>query len=156
MNFGESIKTCFTKYADFSGTASRSEYWYFALFAFICYFAAFALDVAANTPVFFLLLVLGFLIPGLAVGARRLRDAGMSPYLLFLELVPFFGSLALIVLFCQPSKAKQHFQTPNQGIQSNFVPQYSAHSSQAKFCTKCGTAATPGQRYCPACGQLVQ
>ena len=32
MTFGESIKTCFSKYADFSGRASRSEYWWWFLF----------------------------------------------------------------------------------------------------------------------------
>jgi len=28
MSFTESIKTCLSKYADFSGRASRSEYWF--------------------------------------------------------------------------------------------------------------------------------
>ena len=32
MDFPTSIKTCFSKYVDFKGVASRSEYWYFALF----------------------------------------------------------------------------------------------------------------------------
>jgi uncharacterized membrane protein YhaH (DUF805 family) len=32
MNFIESVKTCFSKYADFSGRATRSEYWWFVLF----------------------------------------------------------------------------------------------------------------------------
>ncbi|MBO7203085.1 MAG: DUF805 domain-containing protein [Paludibacteraceae bacterium] len=31
MNFSTSVKTCFSKYATFSGRASRSEYWYFYL-----------------------------------------------------------------------------------------------------------------------------
>lgn len=29
MTFQESIKVCFTKYADFDGCATRSEYWWF-------------------------------------------------------------------------------------------------------------------------------
>ena len=32
MDFQTSIKTCFNKYADFSGRALRSELWWFALF----------------------------------------------------------------------------------------------------------------------------
>ena len=32
MEFGQSIKTCFSKYATFSGRASRSEFWWFYLF----------------------------------------------------------------------------------------------------------------------------
>ena len=32
MTFQDSIKTCLTKYADFSDRAVRSEYWWFFLF----------------------------------------------------------------------------------------------------------------------------
>ena len=32
MPFMDAIKTCFNKYADFDGRASRSEYWWFSLF----------------------------------------------------------------------------------------------------------------------------
>ena len=35
MDFGTAIKTCFNKYAVFEGRASRSEYWFFTLFAVI-------------------------------------------------------------------------------------------------------------------------
>ena len=32
MTFWESVRVCFAKYSNFSGTASRSEYWWFVLF----------------------------------------------------------------------------------------------------------------------------
>ena len=35
MTFQESIQVCFKKYADFTGRASRSEYWWFMLFLFL-------------------------------------------------------------------------------------------------------------------------
>lgn len=35
MNFPTAVKICFQKYATFSGRASRSEYWWFYLFAFL-------------------------------------------------------------------------------------------------------------------------
>jgi hypothetical protein len=35
MTFAGAIKTCFTKYADFRGTAARPEYWYFVLFTIL-------------------------------------------------------------------------------------------------------------------------
>ncbi len=35
MTFGKSISKCFRNYAVFTGRASRSEYWWFALFNFI-------------------------------------------------------------------------------------------------------------------------
>lgn len=31
MSFGESVKTCFSKYANFNGRARRSEFWWFYL-----------------------------------------------------------------------------------------------------------------------------
>ena len=38
MNFISSIKTCFKKYIDFNGRASRSEFWYFTLLLVFGYF----------------------------------------------------------------------------------------------------------------------
>ena len=35
MTFAESVQTCLSKYADFTGRARRSEYWWFALFVLI-------------------------------------------------------------------------------------------------------------------------
>ena len=36
MSMGEAIKSCFSKYASFSGRARRSEYWFFNLFCTLC------------------------------------------------------------------------------------------------------------------------
>ena len=35
MNLFEAVKTCWVKYATFSGRASRSEFWYFILLALL-------------------------------------------------------------------------------------------------------------------------
>ena len=35
MNFIEAIQSCFKKFADFKGRASKSEFWFFLLFEFI-------------------------------------------------------------------------------------------------------------------------
>lgn len=35
MDFMTSVKTCFSKYADFNGKAGRAEFWWFFLFCFI-------------------------------------------------------------------------------------------------------------------------
>ena len=39
MNFLISLKTCFKKYIDFKGRASRSEFWYFLLFLVLSFFS---------------------------------------------------------------------------------------------------------------------
>ena len=40
MTFRESVKACFSKYADFGGRATRSEYWWFVLFMVLVSLAA--------------------------------------------------------------------------------------------------------------------
>ena len=83
MGFGEAIKVCFNKYADFSGRASRTEFWWFYLFTFLV--SLITCGVAC----------LVFLIPQYAVGARRLHDTGRSGWLQLLGLVPFVGLILI-------------------------------------------------------------
>ena len=40
MNFGQAISTCLSKYATFSGCASRPEFWWFFLFQILVSVAA--------------------------------------------------------------------------------------------------------------------
>ena len=37
MNFTKSIQTCYKKFFDFSGRASKSEFWWFQLYSIIIY-----------------------------------------------------------------------------------------------------------------------
>ena len=48
MSFTESIQTCFSKYADFNGRASRSEMWWWVLFVFLASAAASILGNAVS------------------------------------------------------------------------------------------------------------
>jgi uncharacterized membrane protein YhaH (DUF805 family) len=63
MNYMEAIKTCLTKYASFSGRATRSEYWWFILFVAIIQGIAIPFNQTIQAVV-----VLGLLLPTLAVG----------------------------------------------------------------------------------------
>ena len=51
MTFGDSIKTCLSKFVTWQGRASRSEYWYFILFALLCYIAAAVIDNVLGTTI---------------------------------------------------------------------------------------------------------
>ena len=64
MNFQEAISICFKKYFNFEGRASKSEFWYFYLFAVIVLFAAGVLigmllptDESYDTLVFWVILL---------------------------------------------------------------------------------------------------
>ncbi len=90
MDFGTSIKTCFSKYVDFSGKASRSEFWWFFLFCLI-------LDLVLGCTGFGAILSLVLLLPQLAVGARRLHDIGKSGWWQLIALIPVIGIIVLII-----------------------------------------------------------
>jgi len=96
MNFQQSIKTCFTKYADFNGRASRSEYWWFAL--------AIALGCAILSviaPVAYLIFAIGTLVPSIAAATRRLHDTNRSGWWQLIIVVPIIGFIVLIVFLAQ-------------------------------------------------------
>src|SRR4051812_43425059 len=84
MGMPDAVRTVLTKYADFSGRARRSEYWWFVLASFLASIVASIIDVAigsdvvGNTGVVGTLLFLALLVPSLAVGARRLHDTGKT------------------------------------------------------------------------------
>lgn len=98
MTFVEAVRTCFRKYVDFTGRASRPEYWWFVLSYVLAYVAALIIDAAIGTPFFALVVALGYLLPMLAAGVRRLHDTGRSGWWLLISLVPIVGGIILIVL----------------------------------------------------------
>ena len=92
MSAIESIRTCFRKYAVFSGRAHRHEFWWFTglsvatltvlgwtittLYDSEFYFAGDVLDVLA------MILALLLFLPLLAVAVRRFHDVGLSGWVL--------------------------------------------------------------------------
>ena len=97
MNFGQAISGCLSKYATFSGRASRPEFWWFFLFQILISLAASMLGETINS-----LVVLGLLLPALAVGTRRLHDIGRSGWWQLLMLT-VIGFLVLIYWWVQPA-----------------------------------------------------
>lgn len=101
MSFMEAVKTCYSKYATFSGRASRSEYWWFFLFFILVYFIlGFLAGMLGSDLVMMLTGAFGLisLIPSLAVGARRLHDIDKSAWWLLISIIPIV-SLILIYFF---------------------------------------------------------
>ena len=110
MTFGQSISTCFGKFATFKGRASRSEFWWFYLFLFLL-----------NCSVLIILgVVIGFAnpmtdkigdavywgttLPILAAGSRRLHDIGKSGWWQLIMLT-VIGTIPMIYWWCSNTKS---------------------------------------------------
>ena len=95
MNFQNAIKTCIKKkYANFSGRASKSEYWWFFLFCILAGVASQLLDVVVlgqsiwvNYGTINIIVNLILIIPILSAGARRLHDTNKSGWWQLLGLI---------------------------------------------------------------------
>jgi uncharacterized membrane protein YhaH (DUF805 family) len=100
MNFVQAITSGFSNYVNFSGRALRSEYWYWVLFAIIGAIVAEIIDHILGIVAVYPLFGLAILLPGIAVGVRRLHDLDRSGWWLLLSFIPLVGAIILIVWFC--------------------------------------------------------
>ena len=82
-------KVVFENYANFSGRARRSEYWYFVLFNVIIAIAFGFICGLIGVPDLANLYTLAVLIPSLAVGVRRMHDVGKSGWFLLIPIYSF-------------------------------------------------------------------
>ena len=128
-SFGQAIKRFFTKYATFSGRASRSEYWWAALFnALVAIVASILLAISivatgnpqmdyepdpenwrpsALTVTLMVLLAaysLAVLLPSIAIAVRRLHDANYSGWFYLLSLIPGVGGLIVLIFMVLPTQ----------------------------------------------------
>lgn len=109
LSMNEAIKSVFSKYAKFEGRATRSEYWFFALFNFLIYVGLIILgtliasinsgypDSSYFVVILMFVWALVILLPTISVSVRRLHDAGYSGWLYLLGLIPYLGGIVLFV-----------------------------------------------------------
>jgi uncharacterized membrane protein YhaH (DUF805 family) len=118
MNWNWYVDVLKNRYAQFDGRAHREEFWMFALVNFLVSIGLAV--VAAITHLWILRLVYGLavLVPGLAVGARRLHDTNKSGWLQLLLLIPLIGLIILIVFWAQEGVPGQNqFGADPKGMQ---------------------------------------
>ena len=113
MGFGEAVRTCWKKYGDFDGRAARAEFWWWVLFVAVVQTLAsvvlgLGLALFRNSGflqwllvLIFMVIVLAFILPSIAVSVRRLHDRDLSGWWYLLGFVPF-GSLVLFVWYVLP------------------------------------------------------
>ena len=111
MQFTEAIRTCLKKYATFSGRATRSEFWYWALFSWILSMIAYNIDSAISggadpmtrSLVVSNIVILITVLPTMAVSVRRLHDVGRSGWW-FLLTFTVIGALLLLYWYVRPGR----------------------------------------------------
>jgi len=122
VSFGEAISRFYGNYANFSGRASRSEYWFVALYSLLVTipFYVLAISTGSTDPYtgvaqpngmwtgFIGLWGLVNLIPNLAINWRRLHDVNKSGGYYFMLLIPIVGVILVLIALCTDSDAQQN------------------------------------------------
>lgn len=93
MKFTDAIKNGFANYANFAGTASRAQYWFWMLFNLLAGLALLGVSIIAPIPGLRLIGALALVSPTVGFAMRRLRDAGFSPKFAWLLLAPLVSQL---------------------------------------------------------------
>jgi uncharacterized membrane protein YhaH (DUF805 family) len=121
MNPVTAVQSALRNSVNFTGRATRSEYWLFAaatnLLLLLVVLVLQALQPNLRTTetagqmstgtLLFLgvvcLIYLALILPSVSLGVRRLHDAGLSGWLSLIVLLPVIGPLILIILALLPS-----------------------------------------------------
>ncbi len=110
VSFTEAVSDGFSRYATFSGRASRSAYWWWQLFqAFVGVGVVISASISATLGgIFFLVALFGLVVPSISIIVRRLHDMNVSAWGLLgaaiLSLIPL-GGIGVVIWMCMPGTA---------------------------------------------------
>lgn len=142
MDFMTAVRTCFSKYVDFSGRARRSEFWYFLLFSFLVQVVTSIVDAIIGTDfddtsggLISTVASLALLLPSIAVTARRLHDIGKSGWWQLLAIIPIIGWIIVIIWYCTDTKRgdNQHGPDPKYGPSPEAYPPPAAQYGDGQY-----------------------
>jgi uncharacterized membrane protein YhaH (DUF805 family) len=99
VGFGDAVKLALRNIFTYQGRASRSAYWWFALFSIIVFVVAAILMAVLKSfgLVIDVIAYIGLFLTGLSLIVRRLHDTDRSGLWYFIAFVPFFGGIVLLV-----------------------------------------------------------
>lgn len=120
--------TALKKYAVFSGRAQPAEFWFFYLFSFIITIGLIVIDIILglyneDTGMGFISTIYSLLviIPGLAVGARRLHDIGKTGWWQLIAIIPIIGTILLIIWWASNGKEENQYGKNPKNINNDIV-----------------------------------
>ncbi len=115
MGFGDAVKNAIVNnYVNFSGRASRSEYWWFTLFNVILAIVLLPVDMAlgydpfaydpmdpyaaSSTGPASIIATLALVLPGMGLMWRRLHDGNRSGWWVLIGIIPLISCFGIFVL----------------------------------------------------------
>ena len=104
MTFGNAISTCFAKFFDFKGRATRPEFWWFYLFTVLLSWGSILVD---PSQVLSSIINIVLLFPVIAAGARRLHDTNRSGWWQLIMLT-VIGVIPLIIWWASEGKSEEN------------------------------------------------
>ena len=99
----EAYQKYLINYINFKGCTSRRDYWYVFLFNIIIGMIIFILaELTGVEQISYLSFIyeLATIIPSISISIRRLHDTNKSGWYYLLILVPFIGTILLLVFMC--------------------------------------------------------
>jgi uncharacterized membrane protein YhaH (DUF805 family) len=100
-------------YADFTGRATRQEFWMYILFYLLIYICIGIIGGIIKFPQIVFLFSLAVLVPGIAISARRLHDIGKSGWWQILFGIPVIGLIIMIIWLATDSEPGTNKYGPN-------------------------------------------
>jgi uncharacterized membrane protein YhaH (DUF805 family) len=102
VGFGEAVTEGFRNIVTFSGRASRSAFWWFALGAIIIDIVVAIIGRAAHVVVIQYVVEVIVALVSLSLSVRRLHDTNRSGWWWLIGLIPIIGGIVLLVFYCLP------------------------------------------------------
>ena len=154
-------KNVLKKYADFEGRATVREFWSFYLINSVA-----GLLLALVVPALVVVGALGTLLPGIAVGVRRLHDQNRSGAYSLIAFIPL-GVVVLLFWGIVPGTAGSNDygpdplgrkrQLPTSGSRNPVPPPRHRlthlEEGEESACSNCDAAVSESAKSCPKCGQ---
>lgn len=102
---GQAFVRFWRKYFDFTGRASRSEFWWWTLINAVIVFALTVAEdsITERVTIASAIWTIGTAIGTIALAVRRLHDTNRRGWWYFMVFIPVVGSIILLVLCALPS-----------------------------------------------------
>ena len=111
MSFSQSIAYCFSNYFNFNGRASRSEFWWFQLFALLLSVVGSVWDASmgdtSGNGMMYWIAVIATFFPAIAVASRRLHDVNKSGWWQLIT-ITIIGLIPLIIWWATKGENKKN------------------------------------------------